>query len=124
VTDNKQLPIKQRVTFGKFQNIDMRVAEIISAPLAKGTANPSRVITLDLGDLGRMTSVGQYALIDESDLIGKNVIVVVNFAPRTMGDYVSEVLVMGSRHPDSPSGQDQALPLTVDNKATPGDIVF
>ena len=70
--DNKQLPIKQRVTFGKFQNIDMRVAEIISAPLAKDTANPSRVITLDLGHLGRMTSVGQYALIEEPDLIGKN----------------------------------------------------
>lgn len=124
MTENKQLPIKQRVTFGKFQNIDMRVAKIISAPIATGVANPSRVLTLDLGHLGQMRSVGQYALIDETDLIGKNVIVVVNFAPREMGEYISEVLVMGARHPGSPDGQAQALPLTVDNAAIPGGMIF
>lgn len=116
--------MKQRVTFGKFQNIDLRVAKVVSAPVAQGTANPSRVITLDLGHLGTMTSVGQYSLIEEDYLVGKNVIAVVNFAPRDMGDYTSEVLVLGAKHPGSPDGQDQALPLTVDDRAIPGDVIF
>lgn len=120
----KQQPLKAQITFGKFQNIDMRVARVISAPLAEETRNPCRVITLDLGHLGERTSVGQYALLEESSLVGKNVIVCANMGPREMGPYKSDALVLGAPHPASPADQAQATPLFVSDDATPGDAIF
>ena len=115
---------KSQITFGKFQNVDLRVARVISAGLAEGTRHPCRVVRLDLGPLGERTSVGQFALIDEADLVGRTVVACVNLGTREMGPYVSQALVLGAPHPDSPPDQDQALPLYVDGAARPGDRVF
>jgi tRNA-binding protein len=119
--DNAPKPL---ITFGKFQNVDMRVALVRSAPLAVGTNSPSRLLTLDVGPLGVRRSVAQFALLDEADLIGKHVVACVNLAPRQIGDYVSEALTLGVPHPDNPDGQAQALPLLVSDHATPGDTIF
>jgi tRNA-binding protein len=120
----KQAPIKPRITFGKFANVDMRVAQVLSAPMAEGTRNPCRVIELDLGYLGKLRSVGQFALVPEDQLVGRKVIVCCNLGPREMGPYTSEALVMGVPHPQSPEDQDQAMPLYVDPSARCGDGVF
>ena len=117
-------PIKHRVTFGKFQNIDMRVAKIISAPIAKGTEKPCRVITLDAGHLGTFTSVGQFSLIPEEDLVERKAVIVCNISPRQMGAFTSEVLLLGAPHPDSPIDQAQAIPIFVDDIACCGDRIF
>ncbi|HZE37352.1 MAG TPA: hypothetical protein VE172_00920 [Stackebrandtia sp.] len=115
---------KNRITFGKFHNVDMRVARVVSARLVEDLDAPCRVVELDLGELGRRTSVGQYALVDEGELVGRNIVVCANLAPREMGPYVSEVLMLGAPHPDSPEGQSQATPLFVGDKATPGDLIY
>src|SRR4051812_954678 len=115
---------KPQITVGKFSNVDMRVAKVVSAPLAEGTRSPCRVITLDLAHLGTRTSVGQYALIPEDELVGSNVIACINLGEREMGQYVSQALVMGVLHPDSPADQSQALPLRVAENAQPGATVF
>ncbi len=117
-------PIKHQVTFGKFQNIDMRVAKIISAPIAKGTEKPCRVITLDAGYLGIFTSVGQFSMIPEEELVKRKVVIVCNLSPRQMGGYASEVLLLGAPHPDSPVDQAQAIPIFVDDIACCGDLIF
>jgi tRNA-binding protein len=120
----ERLPLKQRITFGKFQNIDMRVAHIISAPVADGTTRPSRLITLECGHLGTFTSVAQFMLVPEEQLVGRKVVICANLGPRDIGAYTSQVLVMGVPHPDSPVGQDQAYPLFVDDLAAPGDPIY
>ena len=117
-------PPKQQITFGKFENVDMRVARVISAPLAEGTNKPSRVFELDLGDLGRRTSVGQYALVPESELVGRNVIACVNLGVREMGPHRSEALVLGALHPASPADEAQATPLFVSEDVSPGSQIF
>lgn len=117
-------PIKQQVTFGKFQNIDMRVARIVSAPLAEGTDKPCRVITLDLGELGTLVSVGQFALLVEDELVNRNVVVCCNLGTREMGGYTSQALVMGAAHPQNPEGQAQATPLFVDDNVTLGSEIY
>jgi tRNA-binding protein len=61
----RQPPPKPRITFGKFANVDMRVAQVESAAMTEGTAKPCRVLELDVGPLGSMTSVGQFVLIPE-----------------------------------------------------------
>src|SRR5947199_3328743 len=45
----RQPPPKPRITFGKFANVDMRVAQVESAAMAEGTAKPCRVLKLDVG---------------------------------------------------------------------------
>ena len=120
----QQTEQKTQITFGKFANVDMRVARVTAAPLAEGTDSPCRMLTLDLGHLGERTSVGQYALIPEEDIVGKNVVVGVNFGRREIGPYVSEALLLGAPHPDSPADQAQATPIYVADYATPGDSIF
>lgn len=115
---------KDKITFGKFQNVDMRVARIVSAPLAEGTRARTRLLTLDLGDLGERTSVGQFALVGEEDLVDSNVVACVNLGERPIGGLVSQALVLGTPHPDSPAGEDQAVPLRADAAARPGEAIY
>ena len=115
---------KPQISFGDFERVDMRVAEVLSAKEAVGARIPSRVFELDLGPLGKRQSVGQYALLAEDYLVGKKVVVCCNLGVRQMGKYVSEVLLMGVPHPDSIEGQHQAFPLMTDLHSTNGDRVF
>ena len=121
---NVKLPLKPRVTIGKFENIDLRVVEVLSAPIAEGTNTPCRILTLDAGHLGTLTSIGQFALIPEEELVGRKVIACCNLSPREIGSYVSEALVLGAPHPESPADQDQAMPLYVDSRVVRGDKIF
>jgi tRNA-binding protein len=116
--------IKSRVDFARFASVDMRVAEVVDAPMAQGTRKPCRIFELDLGPLGRLRSVGQFALVPIEQLVGRKLIVCCNLGSRPMGPYTSEALVMGVPHPESPPDQEQALPLFVDDRARPGDQVF
>ena len=120
----KNQPQKAQITFGKFENVDMRVARVVSAPLAEGTKAPCRVITLELGHLGKRTSVGQYALLSQDELVGKYVVACINLGDREIGPYVSEALVLGAPHPDSPIDQTQATPVFLSDEAMPGDQIF
>jgi tRNA-binding protein len=117
-------PLKPQITPGKFDNVDLRAARVTAAPLAEGTRFPCRVLTLDLGPLGERVSVGQYALIGEADLVGSLVVACVNLGTREMGAYRSEALVLGTRHPDSPAEQGQAVPLSADRSTVPGTPIF
>jgi tRNA-binding protein len=116
--------LKPQITPGKFDNVDLRVARVSAAPLAEGTRFPCRVLSLDLGPLGHRVSVGQYALVAESDLVGRTVVACVNLGVREMGAYRSEALVLGTRHPQSPDDQAQAVPLLADQSALPGTPIF
>lgn len=118
------IPLKQKITFGKFQNIDLRVAVILSAEEAHGTTFPCMVLDLDVGPLGMRRSIGQFALVEKANLPKAKVIACVNLGEREMGPYVSQALVLGTPHPNSPGDQAQAIPLWADPLARAGDIVF
>jgi tRNA-binding protein len=115
---------KPQITFGKFQNVDLRVARVLEADMAEGTRHPTRVFRLDVGPLGELRSVGQFALVDEAELVGRHVVVCVNLGTREMGPYVSEALVLGASHPANPDGQGQATPLFVSTDVPPGSPIF
>lgn len=124
MTAKKDAPQKSQITFGKFDNVDIRVGRIVSAPMATGTKSPCRVITVDVGHLGERISVGQYALVPENELLGKNIVVCVNLGERPMGDYKSQALVLGVPHPDSPEDQSQAIPLLASELSDPGTQIY
>jgi len=90
-------PAAKRVTFEHFLQIDMRlgeVVEILDFPEAK---NPSYKLKIDFGQgIGIKKSSAQITHhYTKENLLGKRVLAVVNFEPRQIGKFMSEVLVMG-----------------------------
>jgi tRNA-binding protein len=80
-----------------FQKLDIRVGKIIEAENFPEARNPSYKLKIDLGEnIGIKKSCAQLTQnykID--DLIGKQVLCVVNFPPRQIGPAISEVLTLG-----------------------------
>ena len=85
-------------TFDDFLKLDIRVGTIIEASNFDNAKRPAYKLKIDFGDdLGIKKSSAQITdkyTLDE--LIGKKVLAVVNFPPRQIADYMSEVLVLGT----------------------------
>lgn len=85
------------ITFDDFQKLDIRVGRIVEVDNFPEARKPSFKLKIDLGEeIGIKKSCAQLPQnyrID--DLIGKQVLCVVNFPPRQIGPAVSEVLTLG-----------------------------
>ena len=80
-----------------FQQLDLRVGSIIAAEPFPEAKKPAYKLTIDFGPLGSKTSSAQITdHYDLADLVGKQVVAVLNFPPRRVADYTSEVLVLGA----------------------------
>ncbi len=79
-----------------FQAVDLRVGTVVEALPFPEARKPAWRLRIDLGPLGVKTSSAQ--LTDHyrpEDLVGRQVVAVVNLAPRRIGPFVSEILVTG-----------------------------
>jgi tRNA-binding protein len=85
------------ITSDDFRRVDMRAGVIVDAREFPEARRPAYRLWVDLGPLGVKTASAQitarYAL---AELVGRQVIAVVNFPPKRIGPFVSEVLVMGA----------------------------
>ncbi len=116
--------MKPDVPYSTFDSLELRVARVLSATPTEGTRSPSVELVLDLGPLGERRSVGQFALVPESELVGRKVVACCNLGVRKIGRYRSEALTMGTDHPESPEGQSQAIPLYAHPDAVVGDRIY
>lgn len=106
--------------FESFQNVDMRVGTVRKVELNEKARNPAYKMWIDLGELGTMTSSGQYVNRYAADeLIGKTVICATNLGERRIAGFLSQVLVMGV---ESEAGVVNLL--TVDGNVPNGSKVF
>lgn len=106
--------------FEAFQNIDMRVGTVLKVELNEKARHPAYKMWVDLGELGTMTSSGQYVNRYTADeLVGKTVICATNLGERRIGGFLSQVLVMGV---ESASGVVNLL--TTDGRVPNGAKVF
>lgn len=84
------------ITFDDFLKIDMRVGRIVEVEDAPDIKKPSYRLVVDFGPLGTKRSSAQITKIYSKEaLLGKQVVAVVNFPPKQVGKFVSEVLVLG-----------------------------
>lgn len=82
-------------TVEEFLALDVRVGTIVSAEVNRGARKPAYALRIDFGALGTRTSSAQIAaLYEPTDLVGLQVIAVVNFPPRKVAGVDSEVLVL------------------------------
>ena len=84
------------ITYEQFEQVDIRVGVITEVEDFPKARNPSYKLTIDFGaELGSKRSSAQLTNYTPQELIGRQVIAVVNFAPRNIAGFLSEVLVLG-----------------------------
>jgi tRNA-binding protein len=79
-----------------FEKMDMRAGTILTATIFEGLRKPAYKLTIDFGELGIKKSSAQLTqLYQPEELIGKQIIAVVNFPPKQIANFFSECLVVG-----------------------------
>ena len=89
-------------TFNDFMKLDIRVGTIINAYNFEKAKKPAYKLEIDFGkEIGIKKSSAQITNIYKiEDLIGKQILAVINFPPRQIADFMSEVLVLGTYSKD------------------------
>lgn len=84
------------ITWNDFEKIDMRAGTIIDVTPFPKAKKPSWQLVIDFGELGFKSSAAQItSLYSSEELMGRQVIAVVNFPPKQIANFFSECLVMG-----------------------------
>jgi tRNA-binding protein len=97
-------------TFQEFLQIDMRVGRVTQAEEFPEARKPAYRLWIDFGpEIGEKRSSAQITNYSLDELEGRAVVAVVNFPPRQIGPFVSEVLVLGA-----PDAEDRVILLRPD----------
>jgi tRNA-binding protein len=99
-----------------FEKIDIRAGTIIEVSDFPKAKKPAWQLSIDFGELGVKKSSAQITeLYDKQELIGKQVVAVMNFPPKQIANFFSECLVLGVY-----TDKKEVVLLTPDKKVTNG----
>lgn len=88
--------MKKEISWQDFEKIDIRTGTVISAEDFPKAKNPSYQLTIDFGELGIKKSSAQITVLyQKENLIGTQVLAVVNFPKKQIANFFSECLVLG-----------------------------
>ncbi|MFC7291128.1 tRNA-binding protein [Hirschia litorea] len=99
--DAPNSPAEAEIDFARFREVDIRIGTVLEAAPLEGARKPAYKLLIDFGEgIGtKKTSVQITEHYSPEDLIGRQVMAVVNFPPRQIGKFMSQVLTLG--FPDS-----------------------
>jgi tRNA-binding protein len=84
------------ITWDDFEKIDIRTGTIIAVADFPKAKRPAYQLTIDFGESGIKKSSAQIvSLYSKEDLLGKQIVAIVNFPPKQIADFMSECLVLG-----------------------------
>ena len=107
-------------TFDQFLEIDMRVGRVTAVDDFPEARKPAWKLTIDFGtEIGVRRSSAQVRNYTREELEGRLVVAVVNFPPRQIGPFISEVLVLGA-----PDDEGNVILLHPDHEVPLGGRVF
>lgn len=109
------------ITFDDFLAVDIRAGRVVRAEPYPEARRPAIKLWIDFGhEIGERRSSAQITRHYQPEaLIGKQVLAVVNFPPRQIGKFVSEVLVLGL-----PDTEGEVVLLTPDKEVPVGGRIF
>ena len=85
------------IDFDQFLAVDMRVGRVVAVDPFPQARKPAWKLTIDFGaEIGVKRSSAQITNYDADALMGRLVVAVVNFPPRQIGPFMSEVLCLGA----------------------------
>ncbi len=95
--DDPNAPAEAEIDFETFRKIDIRIGTVLEAEPLEGARKPAYKLIIDFGEgLGtKKTSVQITEHYMPEDLLGRQVMAVVNFPPRQIGKFMSQVLTLG-----------------------------
>jgi tRNA-binding protein len=89
--------VSGEISFDQFLAVDMRVGRVVAVDDFPEARKPAWKLTIDFGEeLGTRRSSAQITNYAREELEGRRVVAVVNFPPRQIGPFISEVLVLGA----------------------------
>lgn len=108
------------ISYNDFKKVDMRIGKIIEVEEFSRAKKSAYKLKIDFGSLGVKTSSAQITdLYSKEDLMERLIVAVVNFPPKNIAGFLSEVLVLGI------SGNNgSVILLQPDRDAPPGSRVF
>jgi tRNA-binding protein len=106
-----------QIKWRDFERVELRAGTVVSAEAFPEARVPAYKLLVDFGpEIGRKKSSAQITdLYDADDLVGKQVVAVVNFPPKQIGPFMSECLVTGFHRDDG-----KVVLATVDSKVPNG----
>lgn len=89
--------MKASIEYPEFEKVDMRVGTIIEANVFAEARKPALKLQIDFGPIGILKSSAQITeRYDCQNLIGKQIVAVINFPSKQIGSFMSECLVLGA----------------------------
>src|SRR6187551_1024453 len=84
------------ISWNDFEKIEIRVGTIIDVTAFEKARKPSYKLQIDFGSFGIKNSSAQITtLYNKKELLGRQVIAVINFPPKQIANFFSECLVLG-----------------------------
>ena len=109
------------IAFDDFMKVDVRVGQVLAADAFPEARKPAYRLTIDFGpDVGVKKSSAQITVhYTREELVGRKVAAVVNFPPRQIGPFMSEVLTLGF-----PDANGEVVLVGVDREVEIGGRLF
>jgi len=109
------------ITYDDFARVDIRVGTILEAAPLEGARKPALRLSIDFGpEIGVRKSSAQITVHYTSEqLVGRQVAAVVNFPPRQIGKFMSQVLTLGF-----PAEDGSVVLIAPDKKVPDGGKLF